>query len=108
MIARKVVAGSAWRDAHGRVAGTTMNDSRKRFEEARRQRERLKGEHPSLFDAASRILFSYDPIGLNNETNADEYDFEATRVLLRLPSSHTVDDLRRVIHQEFVQAFDLQ
>ncbi|WIB66738.1 hypothetical protein DEI93_12295 [Curtobacterium sp. MCBD17_035] len=52
------------------------------------------------------ILFSADPVGIAFETNTDEYRPEAETIALRLPDATSVDDVQRIIHEEFVAWFD--
>jgi hypothetical protein len=50
-------------------------------------------------------LFHLDPIGLNFETNTDEYEAEAQTIALRLPSVSNLDEVREMVHEEFVRWF---
>jgi hypothetical protein len=52
------------------------------------------------------ILFMHDPIGLNLTYNADEYRTEASAIMLRRPEAHTLEDVRRIVHEEFTRCFD--
>lgn len=54
------------------------------------------------------ILFQHDPIGINFEENSDEYRAEAETITLRRVQAHSVDDVRRIAHEEFVGWFDAQ
>jgi len=69
------------------------------------KREELKARHRVLFSEVSAILFELDPIGINFEDNTDEYDAEAGTILPRLETCRTVEDVRAVVHQEFVRWF---
>jgi hypothetical protein len=66
----------------------------------------LRAQYGALFDEVSQILFELDPVGINFETNTDEYEPEVGTILPRLRSCDSVDDARRVIHEEFVRWFD--
>ena len=79
-----------------------MND-RERIQLRRKQ---LRQEYGSLFDRVSAILFDLDPIGINFETNTDEYEPEVGTILPRLKSCHSVKDVRRIVHREFIRWFD--
>ncbi len=58
-------------------------------------------------DELSAILFRHDPIGLAAiGAPKDEYDCEATRILPRLPEVSSPEELRSLIHQEFLRFFD--
>lgn len=52
------------------------------------------------------LLFEHDPIGLAGMgAPADEYHAEAETITLRLPEAASVDDLRSIVHEEFVRWF---
>jgi len=69
------------------------------------ERRRLKKQYGELFDAVSALLFRYDPISINFETNTDEYDPEAGTILPRLRNCETATDVQQVVHEEFVRWF---
>jgi hypothetical protein len=84
-----------------------MNSSKLKTTEAiREERRQLKEQYGQLFDAVSSLLFRHDPIGINFETNADEYDPEAGTILPRLRTCKTAADVQRVVYEEFVRWFD--
>jgi hypothetical protein len=68
--------------------------------------ESIKKQDPKLFSAVSAAIFQEDPAGINYKTNTDEYDGEATRIIMRLPDCSSVDDVASVIHEEFIFSFD--
>jgi hypothetical protein len=68
-------------------------------------RRRLKAEYGQLFDSIASILFRHDPVGINFGDNADEYGPETGTILPRLRTCHSADDVRRVVHEEFVRWF---
>lgn len=78
-------------------------------EEVRAARERqlaaLHGQE-LLVDELTAVLLEADPIGLNFETNIDEYAAEAQSIALRLPKVSDLDQIRELVHQEFVRWFD--
>jgi hypothetical protein len=69
-------------------------------------RRRLRGEYDRLFDSIAALLYRNDPIGINCEDNADEYEPEAETILPRLRSCHSANDALHVVHEEFVRWFD--
>jgi hypothetical protein len=71
----------------------------------RADRARLKREHQALFEEVSALFFRFDPVGLNFETNADEYDPEVGTILPRLRECRSPDDAQRVVHEEFTRWF---
>ena len=58
-----------------------------------------------LVASVERLLFEEDPIGINFESNLDEYRLEAERITLRLPEASTDTELLPIDHQEFVTCF---
>ena len=64
----------------------------------------LQGEEALVQDLTA-TLFHLDPIGLNFETNTDEYEAEAQTIALRLPSVSNLDEVREMVHEEFVRWF---
>ena len=58
-----------------------------------------------LVDAVSAALFRADPIGINFDTNTDEYDAEAETIVLALPSAAGTEDVKTLTHAAFVQWF---
>lgn len=65
----------------------------------------IRQQQPEIFKAVSDILFKHDPIGINFETNTDEYDPEAGTVISRLPLANNEVDVLDILHQEFVVWF---
>ena len=74
-------------------------------EEIISSREKLRKEYGSLFDEISAILFDVDPIGINYDSNRDEYDGEAGTIIPRLHTCHSVEDANNVIYEEFIRWF---
>jgi hypothetical protein len=74
-------------------------------EEILSARRRLRDEYGQLFDMLAGLLFREDPVGINFETNTSEYEPEAETILPRLRQCQSADDVRRVVHQEFVRWF---
>lgn len=70
------------------------------------ERRRLKAEYGDLFDAISALFFQHDPVGINFEINPDEYETEVSTILPRLCHCLSADDVRKVVHEEFVRWFD--
>ena len=78
------------------------------MEEIERRRAELKSEFGSFYDTVLAILFEADPIEINFGNNTDEYGPEVDTILPRLRECHSVDDLQKVIHEEFVRWFDAE
>src|SRR5882672_819077 len=71
-------------------------------------RRRLRAEYGRLFDSLAALLYRHDPIGINFENNADEYEPEAGTILPRLRGCQSRDEVLRVVHEEFVRWFGLE
>lgn len=78
------------------------------LEKTRADREPLRLAYRELFDRMSEILFRHDPIGINFDTNTDEYEPEVGTILPRLRGATTRDAVQFVVHQEFVRWFSLE
>ena len=71
-----------------------------------RDRRELKTRYGEAYVRLSAILFSEDPIGINFEENADEYEPEVGTILPRLQGCRDPQDVQRIVHEEFVRWFD--
>jgi len=71
-----------------------------------RRRDELKHQYRAAYQKMTSILFVEDPIGINFEDNTDEYELEVSTILPRLRSCRSVEDVQRVVHEEFVRWFD--
>ena len=58
-----------------------------------------------LISQIEAILFAADPIGINFETNTDEYSPEAKTIASRLREAGTTDELLRIVQEEFIHWF---
>jgi hypothetical protein len=65
----------------------------------------LRQRYGSLYEFVLELLFEVDPAGINFETNTDEYEPEVDTILPRLQDDQTVDDLQRIVHEEFTRWF---
>ena len=59
-----------------------------------------------LLAEVETLLYRHDPIGIAFGDNPDEYRPEAESVVARLPRAGSVDDVRSLVHEEFVRWFD--
>jgi hypothetical protein len=80
-----------------------LNEAGRRILE---ERARLKSKYRGLFEAVSEILFRHDPVGINFETNTDEYEPEVETILPRLENCKSISEVRTMIHNEFIRWFD--
>lgn len=71
----------------------------------RAKREQVRLQSPELFAAISVAMFRHDPMGINMETNTDEYESEAGTVIPRLPSCSSSVDVVTILHEEFSRWF---
>lgn len=83
-----------------------MFDENETAEQIQAKRSQLKKDYRELYQSVSEILFRHDPIGINFETNDDEYEPEVDTILPRLKSCSSVEDVLTVIHEEFTNWFD--
>src|SRR6266852_7943123 len=70
------------------------------------ERRRLKAEYRELYDQVAELLFRHDPIGINFETNTDEYEPEVGTILPRLKEAVSPEELCRIIYEEFFRWFN--
>lgn len=64
-------------------------------------KERQSADYLELHAQISAILFRYDPVGINFESNTDEYEPEAQTILARLNEANDSVDVRRIADEEF-------
>jgi hypothetical protein len=76
-------------------------------EQIRRRREELKQMYGVAYQQVSDILFTEDPLAINLEENTDEYEPEVGTILPRLRDCRSAEDVRRIVHEEFVRWFDV-
>ena len=65
----------------------------------------IKDQYGELFDRVASLLYEVDPIGINLGNNPDEYEPEVRTILPRLTHSCTVQDVEKIIYEEFCQWF---
>jgi len=59
-----------------------------------------------LYDKTLAVLTTGDPIGLiRGGVPPDEYSFEARTILPRMVDAASLDEVREIVHQEFVRWF---
>ena len=66
----------------------------------------LRASYQELVAELVVLLYRHDPIGIAFGDNPDEYAPEAGTVAVLLEDARTVDDVRAVVHAEFVRWFD--
>ena len=85
--------------------------------EIRARRQRLKAQYPSPYPALVDLFARHDPIRLVfmglpadgfEPENADEYEPEVGTILPRLMNIHSVEDICRIVHEEFIKWFGEQ
>ena len=75
----------------------------------RSERKRLKAQYEELNSKILETLYRHDPIGICDASNPDaanEYEPEAGTILPRLKEANNANDVRQIVHQEFVRWFD--
>lgn len=83
----------------------SSDEANRYFNMLDRKRRRLKLIYKEFYDEVAAILFRHDPIGINFETNTDEYEPEVDRILPKLRRVHSKEELLRIIHGTFVVMF---
>jgi hypothetical protein len=68
-------------------------------------RESVRAEYGAIFDQVARLLFESDPLGINLETNIDEYEPEAMTIVSRLGAAKSAVDVEDVVYEEFCRWF---
>ena len=66
----------------------------------------MGGRMEQLILDLEAILFRHDPMGINYEVNTDEYRPEAESITLRRAEAKSVDDVRRIVDEEFARWFN--
>lgn len=70
-------------------------------------RQQVKAKYGNLYDEVVAILYQHDPVALSRAgAPEDEYEPEAGTIVPRLREARSADDVRRIIHEEFVHWFD--
>ncbi len=73
-----------------------------------RTRDPRLTSHEKIVARVSAVLFDGSPIGLNFGFNTDEYDSEAEPIVSRLLDGvPDLPALQSIVHETFVEAFDL-
>ena len=67
--------------------------------------EKARSEHGAFFNEVVALLLRCDPeqIAYGRES---AYEAETGTILVRLPACQSQEDVRRIVHQEFVRWFD--
>jgi hypothetical protein len=95
--------------AFGLKKGTEANEwpqeILKQTNDNRTAREAIKAKYPELFYKMRKCFFAHDPIGINFETNTDEYDPEVGTIIPRLSTCRSKSDVLVVVHEEFIKWF---
>lgn len=69
------------------------------------EKKRLSDEYQTLFQKLAEVCFRHDPMGINFESNTDEYEPEARTILPRLKACENSDEAVTVVHEEFQKWF---
>src|ERR1700722_5328594 len=91
-----------WLNSSPESGNKTIAMARTR-EEILEARRRLKEEYGQLFESVAALLFRHDPVGINFDTNTDEYEPEVGSILPRLRTCNSADEARGVVYEEFVR-----
>ena len=92
----------------GSVGSGSGADSSAEWERARSEIQAAKarrvaqtGESAELVAEVTQILFDADPIGINFETNTDEYTSEAETIVINLPRAPGVVEVQALVYDTF-------
>ncbi|MFQ5640659.1 MAG: hypothetical protein ACE5IR_21985 [bacterium] len=69
------------------------------------RRAEVQSKYPELFADLQQCLFKHDPIGINFESNTDEYAPEVGTIVPRLSACSSQADVFDVVYEEFVKWF---
>jgi len=69
------------------------------------ERKQVSNAYQELFAEVSAILFRHDLVGINFESNTDEYDPEAGTILPRLRPGATAEEVAGIVREEFLRWF---
>jgi hypothetical protein len=82
----------------------TIENEQNQIALARREYWHLQ---PEMFEAILKILFLHDPIGIcDHDTGSSEYSSEVNSILPRLENANSVEDVHKIIYEEFVRWFN--
>ena len=70
------------------------------------RRAETTARYAQLEADVAAILYRHDPVGIAFDDNPGEYSPETSSILARIRDAGTVDDVRRIVHEEFVHWFD--
>lgn len=64
-------------------------------------------QYQNLHRGLTALLYRHDPIGLAAAgAPKDEYESEVSTIIPRLKDATSAEDVRRIVHQEFLHWFD--
>ena len=66
-----------------------------------------RADYENLYRGLTALLYRHDPMSLAAAgCPQDEYEPEVGTIIPRLKDATTVEDLRRIVHEEFLRWFD--
>jgi|GEM_PF-1357198 len=68
--------------------------------------DKVRKQDPQLFKAVSAVMFKLDPMGINYQTNTDEYDPEVGLLIPQLKKCSSPDDVAGALFEIFKSQFD--
>ena len=95
-----------WFRREKRPATDEWQRTSKEIDAAKARRMEATANARQLVVAVSKVLFRADPVGLNFETNTDEYVAEAETIVIALPEATSPQDVQALTHGCFVEWFD--
>ncbi len=83
-----------------------MDNKNLKAEQIEFKRKKIRIEYRKFYADVSNILFTHDPIGINFETNTDEYEPEVGTILPKLKMCNSSEEVLNMVHKEFQKWFD--
>lgn len=68
-------------------------------------RNAIRREYRAFVAKIVALLFEADPMGINLGSNSDEYAPEAGTIIPRLSSAQSVEDVEKIVYEEFCRWF---
>lgn len=69
-------------------------------------KQKLRLQYQSSYRGLSELLYRHDPVGLRAAgAPKEEYESEVSAIIPKLEDATGPDDVRRIVHQEFLRWF---
>ena len=102
----KTISDSEMADALRRALPSITGAEIKQLQEDTATLQHLSATHGWMLDSINGLLYKHDVEGLAFDGRDREYNFEAGKILMRLPFCESVDSCHREIHTVMTKSFD--